>query len=402
MHNGLTLNLVVDGLTPFPVLNGRLLISQREFDESQAVGYHYGAFPPRCLDYGVILAPLAEAAAAIARYEQMLKGIHNSRLFLTPLERQEALSSSRMEGTISTLDELLEYEANLDEDDNEAASGARLDTLEVYAYRVAMNRAEHLIDKGSVLSHELLCACHRSLLEFTRGHEKSPGTFKTEQNYLVDMVARKILFTPISPDNLKQGLDELLLFISDSGEHPLIKTAIAHVEFESLHPFNDGNGRVGRILITLMLWQLGLITRPYFYISGYLEKRKEEYIERMRAVSTDDDWTNWCVFFLEAVRGQAEMNYNKSEEITELYEQMKETFRAHLSSQWSIKALDYIFANPVFRNNSFTGRSGIPKQTANRFTRVLLEEELLTTVRSPSGRRPGLYAFEPLLKIVRN
>lgn len=373
---------------------------QAKCDDSGAVGYHYGAFPPRNLDYGALLAPLAEAAAAVARYEQLLKGIHNARLFLTPLERQEALSSSRMEGTISTLDELLEYEANLEED--ESTSNARWDTLEVHAYRMAMNRAENMIDRGSDLSPDLMCTCHKELLQFTRGREKSPGHFKTEQNYLVDMASRKILFTPISPSYLTAGLDKLFVFIDQSDMHPLLKTAISHVEFESLHPFNDGNGRVGRILITLMLWKLRLINRPYFYISGYLEKRKEEYIQCLRGVSADGDWTSWCIFFLEAVCGQAEDNHRKSEEITELYERMKEIFRAHLSSQWSITALDFVFTNPIFRNNAFTGRSGIPKQTANRFTRVLLEADLLTTVRAPSGRRPGLYAFEPLLQIVRN
>ena len=379
------------------------MILQAEFDKSEAIGYHYGTFPPKGLDSNVLLAPLAEAAAAIARYEQMLKGIHNAHLFLTPLVRQEALSSSRMEGTVSTLDELLEYEANLDEDNADPnASNVRQDTLEVHAYRMAMNRAENMINRGDELSPELLRACHKTLLQSTRGHEKSPGHFKTKQNYLANMASGRVLFTPISPNNLKAGLDKLFLFIGQSDMHPLIKTAISHVEFESLHPFNDGNGRVGRILITLMLWKLGLLTHPYFYISGYLEKRKEEYIQRMRAVSADGDWTAWCLFFLEAVRGQAEADRRKSEEIRELYERMKETFRTCLSSQWSIKALDFVFANPVFRNNVFTGRSGIPKQTANHFTRTLLEKELLTTIRAPSGRRPGLYAFEPLLRVVRD
>lgn len=375
------------------------MLSQKEFDSSLSIDYHYGAFPPMDLDYSRIVTPLTEAAAAVARYEQMLKGIHNPRLFLTPLERQEAISSSRMEGTISTLDELLVYEANLDEDENHPS--ARRDTLEVHAYRLAVHRVEQMINKGAELSPDLLRACHKTLLGFTRGSEKSPGEFKTDQNYLVDMINRKILFTPIAPTRLEYGLDELFAFIRDCDVHPLIKTAIAHVEFESLHPFNDGNGRIGRIFITLMLWKLGQISQPNFYISGYLEKRKNDYIDCMRAVSAKGDWTSWCIFFLEIVRGQADMNLTKSEEIRELYEKMKETFRVNLSSQWSINALDFLFANPVFRNNAFTNRSGIPKQTANRFTRVLLESELLTTVRPPAGRRPGLYAFEPLLRIVR-
>ena len=375
-------------------------MSLRESDSPQGVPYHYGAFPPNGLDYSSLVAPLAEAAASIARYEQMLKGLHNSRLFLTPLERQEAISSSRMEGTISTLDELLLYEANIDED--KSIDSPRQDTFEVHAYRLAMNEAERRIKRGDVLSPELLCVCHESLLGFTRGRDKSPGQFKTEQNYLVDISSRRLLFTPISPRDLEHGLKKLFSYIDASVDHPLIKTAIAHVEFESLHPFNDGNGRIGRILITLMMWKLGLITNPYFYISGYLETRKNDYTECMRAVSSNGDWTYWCIFFLEAVRGQAEMNLRISQKINDLYENMKETFRVHLSSQWSINALDFLFANPLFRNNTFARRSGIPKQTANRFTQILLEAELLTTIRPPSGRRPGLYAFEPLLKIVRN
>ena len=309
------------------------MVAQGEFDSSEAVIYHYEAFPPKKLNYSDIVKPLADAAAAIARYEQLLTGIHNTRLFLTPLERQEAISSSRMEGAVSTLDELLMYEADLDEGDSAAFPGK--DTLEVHAYRIAINRAERMVDEGEILSPQLLCACHRKLLGFTRGHEKSPGNFKTEQNYLVDMANRKILFIPISPDALQQGLENMFLFIRENEEHPLIKTAIAHVEFESLHPFNDGNGRIGRILITLMLWKLGLIARPYFYISGYLEKRKNEYLDTMRAVSSTGDWTSWCIFFLEAVRGQAEMNIAKSEEIINLYDTMKERFRVLLSSKWS-------------------------------------------------------------------
>ena len=150
-----------------------------------------------------------------------------------------------------------------------------------------------------------------------------------------------------------------------------------------------------------MVWKLGLLSRPHFYISGYLEQKKSEYTRLLRAVSAQGDWTSWCMFFLEAVRGQAEANLFKAEEIRELYEEMKETFRRCLSSQWYINALDYMFAHPIFRNNVFTSRSGIPKQTANRFTRVLVDAELLATVQYPSGRRPGMYAFEPLLKILR-
>ena len=151
------------------------------------------------------------------------------------------------------------YEANLGQEDS--APAARQNTLEVYAYRATMNEVEKMMNSGKPLSPNLLCDSHKSLLRFTRGHEKSPGNFKTDQNYLADTVHERILFTPISPSHLHDGLQKLFSYIDNSNEHPLIKTAIAHVEFESLHPFNDGNGRIGRILITLMLWKFGLISR---------------------------------------------------------------------------------------------------------------------------------------------
>ena len=208
-------------------------MSTPAFDASQAVCYHHGAFPPRELDYSRIAIPLADAAASVARHEQMLKGIHNARLFLTPLERREALSSSRMEGTISTLDELLMYEANIAEDQSEKF--ARRDTLEVHAYRTAMNQAERMLNQGAELSPELLRSVHKTLLGSTRGYEKDPGNFKTEQNYLIDVASRKILFTPIAPNCLDQGLARLFSFTVHSEDHALITTAIAHAEFEALH-----------------------------------------------------------------------------------------------------------------------------------------------------------------------
>ena len=182
---------------------------------------------------------------------------------------------------------------------------------------------------------------------------------------------------------------------------PLTKIALAHVEFEALHPFKDGNGRIGRMLITLMLWKQGVISAPHYYVSGYLEKERDEYIDRMREVSRSGAWTEWCIFFFQALETQAYKNLQVSEDIHRLYEEMKNIFREVLASQWHTTALDFIFSQPIFRNNRFTGKSGIPRPTASRFTRALVERGLFVTLEPASGRRPALYAFEPLLKIVR-
>lgn len=215
------------------------------------------------------------------------------------------------------------------------------------------------------------------------------------------MQKKNILFIPISPEQLPDGLEKLFDYIENSQHSILIRTAIAHLEFEALHPFNDSNGRIGRMLITLMLWSSGTISAPHFYISGYLEDNKDQYIDIMRDVSKQGNWNNWCLFFLEAVAEQAKNNLEVAENIQNLYAEMKFTFSDVLSSKWSIDALDFIFSNPIFRNNKFSRHSGIPNASAARFTRILLEKRLITTIEKAAGRRPALYSFEPLMELVR-
>ncbi len=365
-----------------------------------AVHYHYGKFPPENLDYGKFISQLVSATDAVARYDQMLKNMHNSEILLAPLRNQEAVISSRMEGTVSTMDEILKYEADYS-DESEQLPNVRSEVIETVLYQRALKAAQGAMESGYPLSQSLIKAAHQRLLSFGRGASKSPGKFKSEQNYLADKLKKNILFVPISPERLQDGLDSLFQYMSESTHPVLVKTAITHIEFEALHPFKDGNGRIGRMLITLMLWSSKTISQPHFYISGYLEDNKDLYIDTMRHVSEYGDWESWCVFFLEAVEKQAISNLAIAENIRALYEEMKVVFSDALSSKWSVNALDFIFTNPVFRNNKFTANSGIPGPTAARFTRVLLDKNLLTVLEEPAGRRPALYSFEPLMSLVR-
>ncbi len=373
------------------------LLSELNFDN--AVNYHYDCFPPITLNYQKIMHQLIKATDAIARFDQMLKKMHNSEILLAPLRNQEAVISSRMEGTISTMDEILKYEADYEE--NQKDYNTRSDVIETILYQRALKAAQKALVDGQPLSQFLIKTTHQHLLSFGRGAQKTPGLYKTEQNYLADRTKRNILFTPISPERLQEGLDKLFDYIQNNDDPILIKTAIAHIEFEALHPFKDGNGRIGRMLITLMLWSSGVISAPHFYISGYFEENKDQYIDMMRDVSENNNWTDWCIFFLQAVEQQAIRNLEIVENISSLYDQMKLEFSDVLSSRYSVNALDYVFTNPVFRNNKFTNDSGIPNSTAARFTRMLLDKNLLITIEEPSGRRAALYAFEPLLQLVR-
>ena len=365
-----------------------------------AVNYHYDKFPPNSLDYERFVIPLVKATDAVARYDQMLKSMYNSEILLAPLRNQEAVISSRMEGTVSTMDEILKYEADHD-DEIEITPNVRSEIIETILYQRALKAAQGSMEEGYRLSQSLLKGIHQRLLSFGRGASKSPGKFKTEQNYLADKLKRNILFIPVSPEKLQDGLDLLFQYIEESTAPTLVKTALTHIEFEALHPFKDGNGRIGRMLITLMLWSSGTISEPHFYISGYFEENKDQYIDAMRNVSENGNWEGWCIFFLEAVEKQAIRNLEISESIRQLYEEMKNVFSEVLSSKWSVNALDFVFTNPLFRNNKFTANSGIPTATAARFTRMLLEKELIFTLEEASGRRPALYSFEPLMRLVR-
>lgn len=371
-------------------------------DTSQAVHYHLGQFPPGPLDLVRLMPGLLAAASALARYDQMLRGMHNSELFLAPLRGQEAVISSRMEGTISTLDEILQLEAEYGEDDAASTAGEfRSDVLETVLYRRALNTAQSRITQGQPLSESLLKTAHHQLLSFGRGAHKSPGAYKRDQNYIGERGSRRVSFVPIAPEHLASGMEALFSQIGDTSIPVLLRTAMAHAEFEALHPFEDGNGRVGRMLITLMLWNGGAIGEPHFYISRYFEDHKDEYIERLRRVSSDLDWNGWCEFFLAAVEQQSIRNLEAAQAIGAFYEEMKPRFTELLASKFAVTALDYLFTQPVFSNSRFTQNAGIPPQTAARFTRVLLAEGLLQTVREGAGRRSAIYRFEPLMKQVR-
>lgn len=368
-----------------------------------AVFYHHGKFPPEIIQYQGIIPALTGAIEAIARYDQMLKNMHNGEILLAPLRNQEAVISSRMEGTISTMDEILQYEADYPETDGKSVYGVnvRSDIIETVLYQRTLKNTQKAMSEGYPLTKSLLKGMHQQLLSFGRGANKSPGEFKKEQNYLADTFKKSILFVPISPEKLEEGLDRLFSYINENQDHILIKTGVTHLEFEALHPFQDGNGRIGRMLITLMLWNANIISAPHFYISGYFENNKNTYIDLMRRVSETGDWNEWIVFFLNAIETQAKQNLEIAKNIRRLYEEMKSIFSDTLSSKWAVMAQDFIFTNPIFRNSQFIEKSGIPSTTATRFTKLLVEKGILTTKEEAAGRKSALYSFDMLMDLVR-
>jgi Fic family protein len=178
-----------------------------------------------------------------------------------------------------------------------------------------------------------------------------------------------------------------------------VQLAIVHAEFEAIHPFLDGNGRLGRLLVPLFLFEKGILGSPNFYISGFLEEHRDEYYERLLAVSRDGDWTGWCAFFLTAITRQAESNEAKARAILDLYRERKEWITEATHSQYAVRALDWFFSRPIFKSSDFVSGAGIPEPTAKRILRVAREQQMLVEFRPGSGRRAAILGYPDLLNI---
>ena len=362
-----------------------------------AVHYHAGRFPPdKRLDWARLIPLIGPVSAAVARYDGVLSTIRDPSVLLAPLTTQEAVLSSRIEGTEATMGEVLEFEAG-----REAKSSARRDDFqEVLNYRQAMRHAEVMLQKLP-LSQRVIREAHSVLLAGVRGEGKSPGEYRQNANWIgpPGCTIDEASFVPIGANKLPDSMSAWERFIHLDATDRLVQLAILHAEFEALHPFLDGNGRLGRMLVPLFMWQFGLIRQPMFYISAYFEAQRDAYYEGLLAVSRDDDWTGWCRYFLRAVKTQAEANLGKAQEIISLYDAMKSRVANLTRSHYAILALDWIFEHPIFLSTAFLERAGIPAPTARRFLNVLHKGEILKMVLPARGRRAALFSFPELLNI---
>ncbi len=362
------------------------------------VHYHLGKFPPVDLDWSQLIPLLGPASSALARYDALLLAIPNPAVLLSPLTTQEAVLSSRIEGTQATMGEVLQYEAAGDED---LSATKREDIEEVLNYRRAMRQAVDLFETLP-LCNRMVKELHQTLVSGVRGSDKSPGRFRTIQNFIgrPGTQIEQAKFISIAPDQLEAGMGRWEAYIHQTEPDVLVQLSIVHAEFESLHPFLDGNGRIGRMLIPLFLVEKKLLREPMFYISAYLEANRDEYYDRLLAVSRDGAWTGWCAFFLRAIQQQAVQNAAKAREILGMYESRKEWIVEQTHSQHAIRALDFVFSNPIFNSSDFIVRSNIPAPTARRVLNILADRGLLQTIREGSGRRPAVFAFTELINVV--
>ena len=298
-----------------------------------------------------IIKLISKANNAMGAYRGFLINTINPMLLISPLVSQEAVLSSKLEGTHATIEDFINYDAG-----NEV-SVSKDEMQEVMNYRsalyFALGKMSTISDDSEEgrhklpLSVRLIKEMHKILLDNVRGQNKSPGEFKTEQNYIGN--SAEITFTPLPPEFTQDYMANFEQYIHFDEVDLLVQAALIHCQFEMIHPFKDGNGRIGRLLIPLFLYYREMLPVPTFYMSAYFEKDRTMYLEKLSAVSQKNDYATWIKYFLEGVIQQAEINTLKAKALLDRYNEFKDICISGMSSKYAIPLLDEIFQRPAFK-----------------------------------------------------
>jgi Fic family protein len=345
------------------------------------------------------LIPLiGQANRALAHYNGILYGVPNPEVLLSPLTTQEAVLSSKIEGTQATLGEVLKFEAG----EKPESEARRQDIQEIMNYRAALRTAEEEL-KTRPFNLNLLLRLHEVLLDSVRGQNKARGRFRTLQNWIgaPGSTIDQAEFVPPDPMLVPEYLDSWEKYYHSDRPDALVQLAIVHAQFEIIHPFLDGNGRLGRILVPLFLYEKKHLSRPMFYLSAYLEQHRDEYVGRLRALGQSPDaWNGWIAFFLKALVEQASRNAEKARAVMDLYENLKQRVINQTHSQFAVPLLDQLFERPIFQSNHIKMPDPQPsRQAVFKLLRTLRDADILKVVREGSGRRGQVLALAELVNL---
>lgn len=353
------------------------------------------SLPPPSLDHARLSRALSDAATAIGELNGIGRTLPNPYLLIRPLQRREVISSSSMEGTYTTVDELLLAELA---DGQDASS----DTREVLNYMHAL--ADGLASlKGVPLSLRTLKQAHATLLRGVpkgRGASVRPGEFKQHQNFIGAFQIEDARFIPPPPREAEDCLGELEKYWhrEEDGFDILIDAALIHYQFETIHPFADGNGRVGRMLILLHLFTRGKLLQPLLYLSPVFERRKDEYIDRMYAVSRHGDWEGWIIFFLQVMQEAARDAIKTADRIVALQRDYRERLQKARISANLLAAVDYLFQQPAVSIPKLREYLGVSYPAAKANVDLLMRENILTEVEGSDN--PRLFFAREIITII--
>lgn len=350
--------------------------------------------PPLNLD-GESRMAMDEALLALGRLDSVSSLLPDTRLFIYTYIRKEAVLSSQIEGTQSSLSDLLMFEAS-------ETPGAPLDDVqEVSNYVAALDHGLKRVREGFPISSRLLREIHGVLLRRGRGAEKAPGDFRRTQNWIGGTRPGNAIYVPPPPDEVAACMEALERFIHEEPERtsPLLKAALAHVQFETIHPFLDGNGRVGRLLVTLLLCAEGVLAEPMLYLSLYLKEHRAMYYDLLSRVRTHGDWEQWVRFFADGVRETATGAVDTAQRLIRLFRDDRERAAGIGRAAGSaLRVLAALQERPVASAGTLVERTSLSAPAVNSTLAAL---EKLGIAREITGRRRNrLFAYDQYLRIL--
>lgn len=361
-------------------MDERIFIGHKAGEVRWADNGQYCYFMPHDLpfdyepDRGTLLAEQS-ALIGLSRLDGLTSRLtpDDLHILVIPFSLNESVSSSSIEGTRSTLDDVLRSEKIMERDESRAR-----DNREVLNYMAALEQGYDAIDSGSALDAHLLMELHRTLMSGTRGSDRSPGVFKVEQNAIgrpgdTLETAKMVPAPPVAVDHL---LDNWTGYISDRNQMVIERLALAHYQFEAIHPFRDGNGRMGRLALMLMLRMEGVLRQPVLYPSRYFDRHRQEYIDRLFDVSSRDDIDGWIRFFSRALSEQAD----ESADLIGRLLGYRDQLLSQMDTATSMRAVPLLFRNPYINSRDIVEGLGVSAPTAIRILKEFEEKGIVRPV----------------------
>lgn len=355
--------------------------------------FHPAPLPPQLEWTPALAAALADASMLVGRLAGEGRRLPNPQVLIRPFIRREAVLSSRIEGTQATLGELLAAEAGV------AVERSPDDLREVGNYVTAL---EHGLERLSSLplSLRLVRELHERLMTGVRGGHATPGEFRRSQNWIgrAGETLAQAKFVPPPPDSLGEHLGAWEKFLHERMLPPLVHLALAHYQFEAIHPFLDGNGRVGRLLITLQLCARGILPAPLLYLSAFFEATRADYYAGLRGVSERADWEGWVQYFLNGVARQSEDALSRAERLNQLLSGWRGRLSGEAGTKVALQLLDLIATNPFLTPRGMEEKLDLAYNTVMRAIGQLEKLKILQEI--SAAKRDRVYCAKGILTIL--
>lgn len=358
--------------------------------------YRPDSLPPAISYTDDILRVYGDAQYALGRLTTLHRELDNEKLLIAPFVVREAAMSSQIEGTNVTVSDIILHDL---ETAPERAAADQADVREAYNYVDAISQGFDYVDAGNDISVDFICTLHETLLSDVRGATETPGQLRDVPVYIgsPDGLPETARFVPANPTTVDILFEQLVAYMQDSSYPPLIDIAITHYQFETIHPFRDGNGRLGRLLIMLQLYDAGLLPEPYLYLSAYFNRYRQQYLDYLLAVSRDGAWEQWITFVLDAIADQAIDAYDCGVEL----QRLRESYHARFPNRPAVRdVVDHLFAEPYLTAPRAIEATGRSKQGVYDAIDALTDEGIIEEI--SDSQRYRVYEAPAILAVVES